>query len=77
MDIIILKRGYFRKKKETGPMKNSTKQIIYTLLFFAALIAGLFLSKFYNFGISKPKAEYEKYEQGARLDRIRKGMSEK
>ena len=58
-------------------MKASTKQIIFIVLLFAVLIAGLFLSKFYNFGISKPKAEYEKYEQGARLDRIRKGMSEK
>jgi len=74
---IILKIGYFRKIKETLLMKASTKQIIYTLLFFAALIAGLFLSKFYDFGISKPKAEYEKYEQGPRLDRIRKGMTEK
>ncbi len=76
MDIII-NTVYFRKIKETLLMKASTKQIIYTLLFFAALIAGLFLSKFYDFGISKPKAEYEKYEQGARLDRIRKGMTEK
>jgi len=58
-------------------MNDSTKHIIYVLLFFAVLIAGLFLSKFYNFGISKPKAEYEKYEQGARLDQIRKGMTEK
>ena len=74
---IIPKIGYFQKKKETLLMKASTKQIICIVLFFAVLIAGLFLSKFYNFGISKPKAEYEKYEQGARLDRIRKGMSDK
>ena len=74
---IILKIGYFPKIKEILVMKASTKQIICVLLFFAALIAGLFLSKFYDFGISKPKAEYEKYEQGARLDRIRKGMTEK
>jgi hypothetical protein len=58
-------------------MKASPKQIVCILLFFAALIAGLFLSKRYDFGISKPKAEYEKYEQNKRLDRIRKGMTEK
>ncbi len=58
-------------------MKTSPKQIVCILLFFAALIAGLFLSKFYDFGTSNPKAEYEKYEQGTRLDRIRKGMTEK
>ena len=58
-------------------MKESSKHIIYILLFFAILLTGLFLSKLFDFGTSKPTAEYEKYEQGNRLERIRKGMTGK
>jgi len=58
-------------------MKSSAKHIIYILLFFGVLLTALFLSEFFGFGTSKPTAEYEKYQQGNRLERIRKGMTGK
>lgn len=55
---------------------NSKKHAVIVVLIFLVIILGYFLSSILMEGeISEP--QYEKYEQGNRLDRIRQGMKKK
>ena len=55
-------------------MNASRKHLIVIIAVFIAIVAGIFLSKYFDFGTADPQPRYEKYEQGSRLERIREGL---
>ncbi|MBU0482760.1 MAG: hypothetical protein KKG47_16830 [Proteobacteria bacterium] len=58
-------------------MNKSTKQILYILLFFATLIAGILASEFFDFGKPELPTQDNAFTPGSRLEQIRKGMTKK